>query len=240
MALLAKTIAITGAASGIGRMTTICLAGQGANLSIADLDLDKLQEVAAEVMRQHPDCAVICTALDVRHEHEVDEWIRQTVQRFGLLDGAVNLAGVLRQGLVSNFALDDWRLVLDVNLTGVFVCTKAQVRSMNDGGSIVNASSRAGLHGTANYAAYCASKHGVIGLTKAVAQEVGAKGIRANCICPGVIDTPMTAAFEGVPADQIIQRKGRPDEIASLIAYLLGDQSRFITASAITIDGGLP
>ncbi|OAL25791.1 hypothetical protein AYO20_10346 [Fonsecaea nubica] len=240
MALLAKTIAITGAASGIGRMTTICLAGQGANLSIADLDLDKLQEVAAEVKRQHPDCAVMCTALD----------------RFGLLDGAVNLAGVLRQGLVSDFALDDWRLVLDVNLTGVVICTKAQVRSMNDGGSIVNASSRAGLHGTANYAAYCASKHGVIGLTKAVAQEVGAKGIRANYPLPegknehlltvgsvparGVIDTPMTAAFEGVPPDQIIQRKGRPDEIASLIAYLLGDQSRFITASAITIDGGLP
>ncbi|KAF2672320.1 NAD(P)-binding protein [Microthyrium microscopicum] len=252
-----KVIAITGAASGLGLATAHLLASRGALLSLADLNLEALEKAAAEVSAKSGNKNIISTALDVRNVQQVDDWVAATVKKFGRLDSAVNLAGVVSPGIARDGVKDitdkDWNFVIDINLNGVFHCMRAQLRVLADGGSIVNASSVAGIVGTPNHAAYAASKHAVIGLTKSAAKEVGTRGIRVNAICPGFIKTPMTMASVdahgkvglnentsgGLVAQQAIQRGGEAHEVASLVAFLVGDESKYITGTSHTIDGGL-
>lgn len=149
--------------------------------------------------------------------------------------------------------ISEWDFILEVNLKGVMLCLKAQLAHITPGGAIVNAASIAGLQGRPNNAAYAASKHGVIGLTRSAAKEVGEKGIRVNSICPGYIETPMNASARAIAKDAgtgeegkrnseamsvALRRSGKAEEVASLIAFLLGDESKFITGAAYSIDGG--
>jgi NAD(P)-dependent dehydrogenase (short-subunit alcohol dehydrogenase family) len=186
-----KVIAITGGASGIGLATATLLAERGARLSLADLNDKALETASSLIKSSSPDVQIITTVLDVRSTEAVDNWIAKTVSHFGQLDGAVNLAGVIGPSIgvkgVAELSDEEWDFVSGVNLTGTFKCLRAQLKAINDGGSIVNAASIAGIRGFAFNPAYTASKHGVVGLTKGSAKEVGNRNIRVNCICPYVV-----------------------------------------------------
>ncbi|OAL43631.1 NAD(P)-binding protein [Pyrenochaeta sp. DS3sAY3a] len=182
-----KVIAITGGASGIGLATAKLLASRGASLSLADVSEEGLK-AALEMIRSEHDIEIMTFALDVRKPEQVNAWIKETVSKFGKLDGAANIAGVIPknigQGGIAEVEDEEWDFIIGVNLTGVMHCMRAQMRSIADGGSIVNAASIAGLQGRANNAAYSASKHGVIGLTKSGAKEMGHRGVRVNSFAP--------------------------------------------------------
>jgi NAD(P)-dependent dehydrogenase (short-subunit alcohol dehydrogenase family) len=254
-----KTIALTGAASGIGLATAHLLARRGANLSLADINQQALDKVKAEIESQYK-ARVLAFALDVRSYEQVNSWITSTVQEFGSLDGAANLAGVvpksIGRGTIAEQDLDDFDFVMDVNLKGVMHCMKAQLLVMKEGAAICNAGSIAGLIGRAKNSSYSASKHAVHGLTKSAAREYGPQGIRVNAISPGTIDTPMarnaaavaTTGIGGLPPSKTsfsgnldfisLRREGQAEEVARLVAFLLSDESSYISGQTISIDGG--
>ncbi|KAL4926324.1 SDR family NAD(P)-dependent oxidoreductase [Aspergillus undulatus] len=242
-----KVIALTGGASGIGRATALRLASLGAKVSIGDLQQAPLEAVANEIKEAgHED--VFIRTIDVRTSESVETWIRETVEWGGRLDGAANLAGVIGKTIgltgVKEIDSEEWDFIMDINLKGVMHCMRAELRVMADNGSIVNASSIAGIQGFPRNAAYSASKHAVIGLTRSAAKEVGEQGIRVNSIAPGAIQTPMlakSAKINGnvaVKSDTSLARPGTPDEAASLVVFLLSDASSFITGANYSIDGG--
>lgn len=183
-----KVIVVTGAASGMGLETARLLASQGAKLSLADIQEGPLKELEAELQQKR--AQVISHVVDVRNQKAVDAWIAATVERFGKLDGAANLAGVIGKQAnvvpIENVEDDDWDFVMGVNVVGMRNCLRAQVPHFNENAAIVNAASILGLIGASNNMAYCASKHAVVGITRAAAKELGSKKIRVNCICPYV------------------------------------------------------
>lgn len=182
-----KVIAITGGASGIGLATAHLLASRGALLSLADMQETGLTAAATAIKSEH-NVDVLTFVLDVRKSSEVAAWISATTSKFGKLDGAANLAGVIPKSIgvggIAEMDEDEWDFVIGVNLTGVMHCMREQMKVIANGGSIVNAASIAGVTGRPNNGAYAASKHGVIGLTRSAAKEIGGKGVRVNSIAP--------------------------------------------------------
>lgn len=181
-----KVIAVTGGASGIGLATVKLLAGAGARLSVADIQKTLLENIIYEIQASGGEAVGYC--VDVADPVQVNSWIEQTRQRFGQLDGAANIAAIIGTGInknrVEEIEDDDWVRVLGVNLTGVMHCMRAEIQNVRHGGSIVNVTSVAGSMGIAKNAAYCAAKHGVVGLSRSAAKEVGDRGIRVNCVAP--------------------------------------------------------
>lgn len=184
-----KVIAITGTASGIGRATALECARRGALLALSDRDEASLSGLLGELKTQGVNA--ITTVVDVTDSDQVDSWIKEAVEHFGRLDGSANIAGVVGQpgsgkvfANITEITNEHWSSILNVNLTGLFYCLRAQLRVMQSGGSIVNVSSMAGVIGRPGIAAYSSSKHGVIGLTKSAAKEVGERGIRVNALAP--------------------------------------------------------
>ena len=181
-----KVIAITGAASGMGLETAKLLASKGAKVSLADVQEAALQAAVTEIQKNGG--SAIGTVADVRDRTQVENWIKNTVEIYGKLDGAANLAGVIGKHInitpLQDIDDNDWDLVVGVNQKGLLNCLRAQIPHFNDGGSIVNAASVAGLIGFPRNAAYVASKHAVVGLTKVAAKELGARQIRCNAFCP--------------------------------------------------------
>jgi|TARA_R110002003_G_scaffold104_7_gene8229 NAD(P)-dependent dehydrogenase (short-subunit alcohol dehydrogenase family) len=188
MSLKDKVIVITGAASGIGLETARLFAKRGAKLSLADVQEKPLKALEGEL--QQSGAQIITQVVDVRDRKAVEAWIAATVEKFGKLDGAANLAGVIgkQANVVGIDGLDDdeWDFVMGVNVVGLKNCLRAQVPHFNEGAAIVNAASILGLIGAAKNLAYCASKHAVVGMTRSAAKELGSKKIRVNCICPYV------------------------------------------------------
>jgi len=250
--LKGKVIAITGAASGIGLATAHLLASRGATLSLADLQAPALADAAVAIEAAHKGAAgpIHTFTVDVRSRIDVDAWIADIVKHFGTLHGAANLAGVIGRSFgqqdVAHIAEEEWDFIIGVNLTGVMHCLRAQLGVIAEGGSVVNAASIAGVTGRPNNGAYAASKHGVIGLTRSAAKEVGVRGVRVNSIAPGRIDTPMSQSAKktdvGSTSKELetvaLRRTGLAEEAASLIAFLLGDESKYITGATYNIDGG--
>ena len=245
-----KTAFVTGAGSGIGRATALALAAEGASVACADLDAGSAAETRDAIRTRGAEAEAF--ALDVVEETSIAAAVTATMDTFGGLDLAFNGAGITGPTFVPVAQMDtaDHDRVIAVNLRGTFLCLKHQTRlmlSLPPGPrAIVNASSVAGLVGTKMSAAYAASKHGVIGLTKSVAQEVSAKGIRVNAVCPGWIETPMTDPLTGsdpVLRDKMIKRHpigrlGTAQDIAATVLWLLSEDAGFVTGAAIAADGG--
>jgi NAD(P)-dependent dehydrogenase (short-subunit alcohol dehydrogenase family) len=246
-----KTVLITGAASGIGRATALEAHAEGARLLLCDVDDDAGAQVAGEIAGDGGEAAF--SRCDVADEADVEAAVNLAKDTYGRLDGAFNCAGILGTvALTTDTSLEDWRKILEVDLTGVFLCTKHQLRVMVEqrSGAILNMASAAGVIGWEGAAGYVAAKHGVVGLTKTAALEAAAQGVRVNAICPSYTLTPMVAdLFDKVLArDQELIAAARakhpigrfadPEEIARASVWLLSDKASFVTGTAMSVDGG--
>jgi NAD(P)-dependent dehydrogenase (short-subunit alcohol dehydrogenase family) len=246
MELAGKTAIVTGGESGIGRAISELFAAQGANVVIADLT-DR--GTARTIARKGGKAVYVKT--DVCSEAQAARLVSQAVKRFGGVDILCNNAGIVLFKPMSETTEDEWDRVLGTNLKGVFLVSKHAIPEMlkRKGGAIVNIASQLGLVGLEGFAAYCASKGGVVLLTKTMALEYAARNIRVNCICPGPIQTPMLeseiqmepdpeAARKAWARKQPIGRIGSPDEIAQAALYLASERSSFVVGHALVVDGG--
>jgi NAD(P)-dependent dehydrogenase (short-subunit alcohol dehydrogenase family) len=239
-----KVALVTGAASGMGLATAKAFAEAGAMVALADRNADALQP-AAEKLRAAGH-RVIAIACDVTHEAEAAAMVARTVAEFRRLDMAYNNAGILGpMGDITDETAEAFDQVNAVNLRGVWTCMKHELLCMRGQGSgaIVNCSSLGGLVGLPGRAAYHATKHGVIGLTKSAAMDYAAKNIRINAVCPGCIDTPMGDAIDPVAMkeflrEQPIGRMGLADEVAAAVLWLCSSGASFILGVALPVDGG--
>src|SRR4051812_1995234 len=242
-----KVAFVTGASSGIGRATALAFARAGASVAVVDVD----SAGAAATSRQIDELGgtAIPLTCDVTSEAAVKAAVQATTDEFGRLDAAFNNAGIEQPvAPLADITGSDFERLVAVNLRGVFLCMQSQVPAMlaGDGGTIVNTASGAGVVGIAGQAAYCASKFGVVGMTKAAALDYAASGVRINAVCPGIVETPMMDRFTGgteegrtrVIAQEPIGRMGTPDEIADAVLWLSSDASSFVVGHALVVDGG--
>ncbi|MFT4881604.1 MAG: NAD(P)-dependent dehydrogenase (short-subunit alcohol dehydrogenase family) [Salinirussus sp.] len=242
-----KTAVVTGAGSGIGRQTAKRFADEGANVVVADIDEDGGRTTVDMVESADGDATFV--RADVTEPDDIQTVVDTAVETYGGLDMAHNNAGIEgnQQDDLADQSRSDWAQVIDINLTGVWECLRQEIRTMeaNGGGAIVNTSSIAGLT-AGGTAPYVASKHGVVGLTRAAASEYADADIRVNAVCPGVIDTPMVDRAEEADPEELQQfvqmqpmgRKGRPEEIANAVVWLCSDEASFVTGNAYPVDGG--
>ncbi|KAK7954467.1 hypothetical protein PG988_015161 [Apiospora saccharicola] len=248
MSLEGMVFALIGAARGIGLATAQILSQKGATVCVADVNPEQLKKTEEYFSALNVPFSV--TKVDVTKRDEVDSWINGIVGKYGKLDGAANCAGIIgkHHGLRAVAELEDseWHQIMAVNLTGMMYCLRAELQRVVDGGSIVNVSSIQGIQGFALHGAYSASKHGVIGLTKAAAKEVGPRQIRVNSVAPGAIYTPlMQENWELInrPADAPFDdgatfgRQGTAVEAANVIVFLLSPGSKYVSGSVYSVDG---
>jgi len=243
--LTGKVAFVTGAASGIGRAAALAFAREGASVVIADLSEGGNAETANLVHSfGGQSLAVQC---DVADPEQVKAAFDKTGEAFGRLDLAFNNAGIeVKEGITAEASLEDWDRIMNVNLRGVFLCLKHEIPLMlkMGAGAIVNMSSIAGLVGLKNSAAYTASKHGVIGLTRAAAIDYAPLNIRINAVCPGLIDTPLSRKvlnpdeMKYHATAQPMARVAKAEEVAEAALWLCSDSASFVTGHALTVDGG--
>ena len=245
--LTGKVVLVTGAASGIGAASAVAFAAAGAAVAVCDRDVAGAEATAKVISDTGAQaCAV---GVDVTDAAQVHAMVEQVVDRFGRLDCAHNNAGITGPAvLTAEYDPAQWELVLGVNLTGVFHCLRHELAAMlrTGGGAIVNTASFSGLVAVPRISAYVASKHGVVGLTKAAAVEYGRKGIRVNAVCPGSTRTPMVDGFSGgdprveeaMAAASPMRRLAEPEEIARTVVWLCSDEASFVNGHALAVDGG--
>jgi 3-oxoacyl-[acyl-carrier protein] reductase len=231
---------VTGASRGIGRAIALELAQAGMTVAV---NYARSAEAAQEVVAQMDGSGAIFGA-DVSQAEQVQQLFTDILEKFGRIDVLVNNAGITRDGLLMRMKDEDWQQVIDLNLTGVFLCTRAATKLMlkQRSGRIINISSTSGVLGNAGQTNYAAAKAGVIGFTKAVARELSSRGITVNAVAPGFIDTDMTKdlKLDGVLAQIPLGRVGKPEEIAGTVRFLATDPAAaYITGQVICVDGGM-
>ncbi len=246
-----RTCLVTGAASGIGRASALRVAAAGAAVIAADVDLAGAAETVALAGGTG-----LAAAADVRSADSLAALTATVEQRFGGLDVLVNNAGIEILGRVDQTAPDVWDEIMAVNLRGTYLASRImlplllQAAKARGGAAIVNNASLMGLVSSPGLAAYCASKAGVVSLTRSMALDYAADNLRVNCVCPGIVHTPMLerrfalhadreAAYRATAERPPVKYLGRPEDVAAAVAYLASDEARFVTGSALTIDGGV-
>jgi len=248
--LKGKVAIITGASSGIGRATSLLFAREGATVVASSNRPEELAALEREAAALAGPLVVI--EADVTSEEQVARLVRTAAERFGGLDILVNNAGIVSFGTVTETSLEDWQRLVDVNLRGVFLCSKYAVPELRrrGGGAIVNVSSINGIRGNHRLAAYAATKGGVVALTYAMAIDHAAEGIRVNCVCPATIEDTGQAALAWELAEDKqawrryllekhpLGRLGRSEEVARAILFLASEESSFLTGVALPVDGG--
>jgi NAD(P)-dependent dehydrogenase (short-subunit alcohol dehydrogenase family) len=245
-----KSALVTGGASGIGRATALAFARDGARVAVADILEEAAQSTVAEIEAMGGQALAI--ACDVTDDDAVKAMIAATVDAYGSLDCAFNNAGIAPYQVnaggqkIADVAPEAWRRLIDVNLTGVWLCLRhevAQMRAQGSGGVIINTASILGLVGSATSSAYVAAKHGVVGLTKVAAADHAEDNIRVNAVCPGYIETPMTEETmrrrgERILARVPMARMGKAGEIAEAVIWLCSPKASFVTGVSWAVDGG--
>ena len=241
-----KVALVTGAASGIGRASALAFAREGATTVVADVLVEGGEETVRIIKEAGGDALFVTT--DVSKAAEVKVLIQKTVETYGRLDYAHNNAGIAgAEAPTAECTEENWDHTIAINLKGVWLCMKYEIPQMlkQGGGAIVNPASTAGLVGLEGSPAYCASKGGVIQLTRAAALDYAKAGIRVNAVCPGVIRTPMVESLVGTEAEagliamEPIGRMGKPEEVAEAVVWLCSDAASFVTGNAMPVDGGL-
>ena len=245
-----KSALVTGGASGIGRATALAFAREGARVAVADILEEAAQRTVSEIEAMGGQALAI--ACDVTDDDAVKAMIAATVDAFGSLDCAFNNAGIAPYQVnaggqkIADVAPEAWRRLIDVNLTGVWLCLRhevAQMRAQGSGGVIINTASILGLVGSATSSAYVAAKHGVVGLTKTAAADHAEDNIRVNAVCPGYIETPMTEETMRRRGGRILARvpmarMGKAGEIAEAVVWLCSPKASFVTGVSWAVDGG--
>jgi NAD(P)-dependent dehydrogenase (short-subunit alcohol dehydrogenase family) len=246
-AFAGKVAFVTGAANGIGRAAALAFAREGAGVVAADVSERGNRETARLI--EEAGGRALAVRCDVTRAGNVEAALGKAVEAFGRLDFAFNNAGVEQPVTpAADLAEEEWDRIAGVDLRGVFLCMRHEIPLMlrHGGGAIVNASSGAGVKGIAGQAAYCAAKHGVVGLTKAAALDHAKANVRINAVCPGIVETPMMDRFSGgtpegrarVAAQEPVGRMGRPEEIAAAVVWLCSDAAAFVVGHAMVVDGG--
>lgn len=239
--LTGKNALVTGASGGIGRAIAIALAERGARVGLSGTRENVLNEVSAEL----PNEGFVLTC-NLSKPDEVDGLIARADEALGSVDILVANAGITRDGLVMRMKNDDWNTVIDVNLGSYFKLVRSSLRGMmkRRNGRIIGVTSVVGATGNPGQSNYCASKAGMIGFTKSVAQEIANRGITANCVAPGFIETPMTEALTDNQREALtqripIRRAGQGEDIASAVVYLASNEASYVTGQTLHVNGGM-
>lgn len=242
--LSGRVAIVTGGAQGIGRAIAEVLAKHGADVAVADLDPGRAQDAVAAV--QQLGRRAMAVKVNVADSGEAKSMADQVLKEWGRIDILVNNAGITRDGLLLRMREEDWNLVLQVNLTGTFNCTKAVLQPMTKQryGRIVNIASIVGVMGNAGQANYAASKGAVIGFTKTVAREYASRNVTVNAVAPGFIDTAMTQGLSQEVKDTLYKqiplgRLGQPADVAEAVRFLASDEASYITGQVLHVNGGM-
>ena len=245
MRLKDKVAIITGGARGIGKKISQTFLKEGASVYIFDVNQEEGARTAGELQPAYDD-KVNFFKVDITDEKSVEQSIEKIIKDEGRIDILVNNAGITRDNLILRMSLEDWKKVIDINLTGAFICSKHTVKYMvkNRSGKIINISSIVGIHGNAGQSNYSSSKAGIIGLTKTLARELAGRNILVNAIAPGYIETEMTEKLSDRIKEKLMEqiptgRLGSVDDVAKTALFLASDDSNYITGTVINLDGGM-
>jgi len=244
MSLVGKVAVVTGAGQGIGKAISLNLASAGAYIGVNDVNTETIARAVADIEAMGRKAVPLVA--DVSDPDAVDEMMQRALDAFGKIDILVNNAGITRDNLLVRLKKEDWDAVLDVNLTGTFLCTKSAARHMMKQryGRIINISSVVGFMGNAGQPNYAASKAGIAGFTKAVARELAPRGITVNAVAPGFVDTEMTRAIPEKVRESVgklipMERFGEPEDVAHCVGFLASDEASYITGQVIHVNGGM-